>query len=70
VHEIGATTPNRLLCARTLATASSDWPHADSAICLAVRVTAGSGEHGGGPPARVPTKDVISGMAARGGYRQ
>jgi hypothetical protein len=30
----------------------------------------GIGEHGGGPPAQVPTKDVISGMAGRGGYRQ
>jgi len=30
----------------------------------------GIGEHGGGPPARVPAKDVISGVAGRGGYRQ
>jgi hypothetical protein len=43
---------------------------AESAICLAVRVPTGIGEHGGGPPARVPTKDAISGMPGRGGYRQ
>jgi len=35
-----------------------------SAICVAVRVTAGSGEHGGGPPARVPT-----GMSSAGWLR-
>ena len=31
---------------------------------------AGQAGHGGGPPAQVPTKDVISGMAEHGGYRQ
>jgi hypothetical protein len=30
----------------------------------------GLGEHGGGPPARVRTKDAISGLAGHGGYRQ
>jgi hypothetical protein len=30
----------------------------------------GIGEHSGGPSAQVPAKDVTSGMAGRGGYRQ